>query len=84
MDLGIKGKKALVTGGARGIGQAIALDLAKEGVKVIITSRSSEKNDDTLALLNEYGSGHYSIAVDLNDVEGPKTMAGIIEEHFGC
>jgi len=37
MDLGVKGKTALVTGGGRGIGAAIAENLAKEGVKVIIT-----------------------------------------------
>ena len=40
MDLGIKDKKALVTGAGRGIGSSIALNLAKEGVKVAIVSRT--------------------------------------------
>jgi NAD(P)-dependent dehydrogenase (short-subunit alcohol dehydrogenase family) len=43
MDLKLKGKTALVTGSASGIGYAIALGLAKEGVKVYINGRSEEK-----------------------------------------
>ncbi len=40
MDLGLEGKYALVAGGGRGIGKAIALDLAREGVDVAIASRT--------------------------------------------
>lgn len=43
MDLGIKGKTALITGGCNGIGKAISIDLAKEGVNLFVTSRN-EKN----------------------------------------
>jgi NAD(P)-dependent dehydrogenase (short-subunit alcohol dehydrogenase family) len=45
MDLKLKGKTALVTGSAPGIGYAIALGLAKEGVKVYINGRSKQKLD---------------------------------------
>ena len=41
MDLGIKGKTALVTGGSQGIGAGISEELLKNGATVIITSRSS-------------------------------------------
>ncbi|MBM3225349.1 MAG: SDR family oxidoreductase [Candidatus Tectomicrobia bacterium] len=43
MELGLQGKKAIVTGGGRGIGKAIALELAREGVDSVIVSRSMEQ-----------------------------------------
>lgn len=42
MDLDLTGKRAIVTGGSRGIGKAIALELAREGVDVVITARGIE------------------------------------------
>ena len=48
MDLGIQGKRALVTGGAIGIGRAIVVDLAKEGVSVAFTSRNDKNLEETL------------------------------------
>ena len=40
MDLGLGGKRAIVTGGSKGIGKAIALELAREGADVAIVSRT--------------------------------------------
>ena len=42
MDLGLQGKRAIVTGGSKGIGKAIALELAREGADVAIVSRTRE------------------------------------------
>ncbi len=43
MDLGIKGKKALVTGASSGLGEAVAMALASEGADVVINSRSEDR-----------------------------------------
>ena len=43
MDMGLKNKTALVTGSTRGIGRAIAIELAKEGVNVLINGRNGEE-----------------------------------------
>ena len=43
MDLGLKGKVAIVTGSSRGIGRAIALGLAEEGCRVTVTARHEEE-----------------------------------------
>jgi len=43
MDLGLQGKKAIVTGGSLGIGKAIALELAREGVDVVIVARTKDR-----------------------------------------
>jgi len=83
MNLGIKGKKALITGGATGIGQAIATDLAKEGVSVAITSRSEKSIEKTLKLLNEYGSNHYGIVSNITDDDGPEKIGKEIKDNFG-
>ena len=47
MDFGLQGKYALIAGGGRGIGKAIALDLAREGVDVAIASRTLEQLEET-------------------------------------
>src|SRR3989441_7446762 len=47
MDFGLQGKHALVTGGSLGIGRAIALELAREGVEVAIVARSKDQLETT-------------------------------------
>lgn len=51
MDLGLEGKAALVFGGSKGIGKAIALELAREGVDVAIAARRSDVLEQTAAEL---------------------------------
>lgn len=55
MDLGVKGKTALVTGGGRGIGSAIAENLAKEGVNIIITDINESSAATTLENIKKHG-----------------------------
>lgn len=83
MELGLKGKKALVTGGATGIGRAVAIDLAKEGVKVVITSRKKEKLDKTLNDLGGEKAGHLAIVSNLMDEGAPQLLAEEVKKKFG-
>jgi len=49
MDMGLKNKTAFVTGSSRGIGKAIALELAREGVHVLINGRINDEVESTVA-----------------------------------
>ena len=51
MDLKLAGKRAIVTGGSRGIGKAIALQLAREGVDLVLAARGREALDAAAAEL---------------------------------
>ena len=55
MDLGLKDKVALVTGGSQGIGKEVALQLAREGVKVVITYRSEKEKADAVVRAVQQG-----------------------------
>lgn len=83
MDLGLKGRKVLVTGGALGIGQAIALDFVKEGARVVITSRNEEGVRKTLALMGGAEAGHYGAVCNITDEGAPQALARDIHEKFG-
>jgi len=49
MDLGLGGKIVIVTGGSKGIGQAVALTFLKEGASVLVCARGQQALDETLA-----------------------------------
>jgi 3-oxoacyl-[acyl-carrier protein] reductase len=68
MDLGLKGKKAIVTGGTRGIGHAIASLLAAEGCDVAICARHRGPVDDAVAALARAGVRATGGALDVADL----------------
>jgi NAD(P)-dependent dehydrogenase (short-subunit alcohol dehydrogenase family) len=81
MDLGHHGKTALVTGGGRGIGRAIALSLAREGADVAIASRHPEP--ETVAELQALGVRSIGLPVDVaREREVTRMVAAAIAE-FG-
>ena len=64
MDLGLRGKKAIVTGGTKGIGRAIVELLAHEGADVALCARSAEEVEDTVrALKARSPTSHASEAI---------------------
>ena len=67
MDLGIKNKNALITGGSRGLGLASAISLAKEGVNLVICARSEEDLLSAEKKLKQYNISVYSILQELSD-----------------
>lgn len=67
MDLGIKGKVALVTGGSRGLGRQAALSLAAEGVDVAICGRNQATLDGTVAELTTLGVRAQGVVADVSD-----------------
>jgi len=70
MDLGIKGKVALVTGGNKGIGKSSALELAKEGCNLVITGRNEADLAATEKEIQAFGVKTLSVAADLETPEG--------------
>ena len=57
MDLGLSGKRALVTGGSRGVGKAVARELAREGVAVAICARDAKATEAAAAELSAETGG---------------------------
>lgn len=67
MDLGLKAKKAMVTGGTRGIGRAIAMRFAMEGADLAICARNREEVAETVAALQGMGVKATGAAVDVSN-----------------
>ncbi len=84
MDLGIKGKKALVCGASKGIGRAIALELAREGVDPILCARQNDLLEETSAFIKkETGVNVHHISCDLSSVEERNNLIKFVEDQNG-
>lgn len=78
----MKGQVALVTGASRGIGQAIALKLAAEGVFVVATATSDTGAQATVAAIVAQGGAAQAVKLDVTDsVEVEALFKAIVSEH---
>jgi len=77
MDLGLSGRRAVVTGGSKGLGQAIAAELLAEGAEVVICSRNEVELEATAAELRKPGGSVIALCCDVTD---PSQVAAFIKE----
>ena len=84
MGYDLSGKRALVTGGGTGIGYAIALELAREGVSVAITGRRSEVLDAAAQRVkDETGADVLAVVADTGDDESVRGLVATVASAFG-
>lgn len=84
MDLKLKEKVVLVTGGSRGIGRELCLSFAKEGAKVAVNySSSPQKAEEVVALINDMGGFAKSYKANVSSGEEVEQMFSQISEDFG-
>ena len=81
MDLHLKGKRALVTGGTKGIGRAIALGLAAEGASVALCARDQQGVGQTVAEVKALGVDSFGRALDVRDADA---LAGFVDAAAGA
>ena len=79
----MKGKVAIVTGANRGIGFEICRQLAKEGMKVILTARDEQKGKEAAQKLQKEGLDVVYHQLDVTDEESVRKAAGYVDERFG-
>lgn len=70
MDKYLEGKFALVTGGGRGIGKAVAIEFAKNGANVAVAARTKKELEQTVSDIEKYGVKGLAIPTDLSTIEG--------------
>jgi NAD(P)-dependent dehydrogenase (short-subunit alcohol dehydrogenase family) len=74
---------AIVTGASRGIGSAIATNLARNGAKVVLAARDAQKLDEVLAGIRESGNEGMVYPTDLREIDTPRRLVEAAVAHFG-
>jgi len=83
MELGLKGKVALVTGSSRGIGRGVALGLAAEGCDVMLTGRDAKALEETAAKIRDLGRRAAFSVLDLREPGTAEKLIGEVNREFG-
>jgi 3-oxoacyl-[acyl-carrier protein] reductase len=83
VDLGIKGRVAIVTGGSRGLGRQAALSLAGEGVNVVICARGDDRLKETVEELRALGGEADGVVADCSVAEDRERLFSSAVGRFG-
>ncbi len=84
IDLGLKGRVAIVAAASKGLGRAVAEELASEGAHVAICARTARTLEDTAASI-EKSTGREVLhrALDVTDSKAVTDFVAAVETHFG-
>lgn len=83
MDLGLAGKRALVTGSNSGIGEAVVKQLAEEGARVVVHGRNRERAEEVAAFIRGKGGEAHVALADLSTPEGCDALAAEVAAKLG-
>jgi 3-oxoacyl-[acyl-carrier protein] reductase len=83
MDLGLKGKVALVTAASKGLGKAAALQFAREGAKVALCARSEVVDRAADDIRRETGAQALAVRADVTQQADAERLIGAVAGHFG-
>src|SRR4030042_2242602 len=83
MDLGLRDKVAIVTGGSRGIGRAIALGLADEGCHVVLCARGEERLREAAREVEAKGVRALPVVADITKAEGMERLIQAAADALG-
>ena len=78
----LEGKNALVTGGGRGIGREVALDLARNGANIAVVARTKAELDKTVEDIEKFGVKGFAITADLSTLEGVRDCSKNYFDNF--
>jgi len=83
MDFGLSGKVALVSGGSKGMGRAVAEELGREGAKVLVLARGQDAIDETVAAIRSAGGEAHGLSVDMTDPDAINETVAHCTRIFG-
>lgn len=79
----LEGKVALITGGGSGIGRASAVLFAKEGAKVVVANRRTDKGEETVEIIQKAGGEAFFVKTDISKADQVERLVSTIVQKYG-